>query len=247
MDEKKDCMAEEFVSLPSGPVAAIAGSDVTTPYPMSLIALGLVQGYFDERSATLGELFLHAKQAMMKETTDPRRKAIDLLANLWGGPKEGLAAERLDHLNRFNLFGDPLLHVTGKRIEELNLTISEKVCPGQTRINKRSRVGETVRISGWARLYDGSSAQELLVVREGVIVGVAKRARTYWLGHYPAQIEALSGPSQIVARILPHRLAYTFGLHAEWVGAMRAVPTDASRSWNSSAASNSGSALSAAS
>lgn len=128
--------------------------------------------------------------------------------------------------NRWDLFRNPLLKLVGKPIAGLDLTVTGKRCTGQIKINERSRAGRTVRISGWTRYPDGHPAKDILIVRDGVIAGIAKRDRTYWLGTYRTQTRGLSVLGRFIARILPIRLGYTLGLHAEWVGAMTAPDTD---------------------
>lgn len=111
-DAKEDCLAEELICNGDGPVAAIAGSDVTTPYAMSLLGLAMMEEFFPAQRATLGDVFLRAKRIMAKPNApDARRTLINLLGNWFGQPDTNLADERQDHLHLFNLFGDPLLRL----------------------------------------------------------------------------------------------------------------------------------------
>ena len=64
-DQRDDCLAEELVCAPEGPVAAMAGSRVTMPYAMSVLGAEMLRIYFHERCTTVGDLLEAAKRAMM--------------------------------------------------------------------------------------------------------------------------------------------------------------------------------------
>ena len=79
-DQPYDCLAEEMLRAPGGPVAVLAGSRVTMPYAMAVLGSGLMDEYFRQRPATLGEIVLNAKRQMVKDAPEGTdRKLLDLL------------------------------------------------------------------------------------------------------------------------------------------------------------------------
>jgi len=112
-DAPDDCLAEEIVRQRGAPVAALAGTRVTMPYGMAVLATEFLHGYFHDHPATLGEALLDAKRAMVSDRRQPTRQrlAIDLLASVISSAPHQLAAERLEHVAMFHLFGDPLLRL----------------------------------------------------------------------------------------------------------------------------------------
>ena len=107
-----DCLAEQMLRAPGGPVAVFAGSRVTMPYGMAVLGTGLMDEYFRQQRETLGEVILYAKRQMMDDDPDRTdRKLLDLLARAMSPDPQLLHAERQEHLLLFNLFGDPLLRL----------------------------------------------------------------------------------------------------------------------------------------
>ena len=112
-DANEDCLAEQMLRRPDGPVAALAGSRMGMPYAMAVLATGFMDQCFEHRCPTLGEAVLRAKQDMMKEPAegDRKRAMLDALAAVVSPNSQKLAAERAEHLLLFNLIGDPLLRL----------------------------------------------------------------------------------------------------------------------------------------
>ncbi len=133
-DAERDCLAEEMLRTPGGPVAVLAGSRVTMPYAMAVLGTGLMDEVFVEQRATLGEAVLHAKRRLVqespaKEENQPakatnqdeeadeedaplsRREFLDTVARAISPKPELLAEERHEHLHLFNVLGDPLLRL----------------------------------------------------------------------------------------------------------------------------------------
>ncbi len=111
-DQPYDCLAEQMLRTPGGPVAVFAGSRVTMPYAMAVLGSGLMDEYFRQQTGTLGEIILNAKRQMAEiasERTD--RKILDLLAKAISPNPQLLDAERREHMLLFNLFGDPLMRM----------------------------------------------------------------------------------------------------------------------------------------
>jgi len=109
IDAGDDCLAERLLRQDDGPVAAVAGSRVTMPYAMTILATALMDQCFNERCPTLGEALLRAKHELMKEPSesDQRRTMLDSIAAAISPAPKKLAAERAEHLLLFNLIGDP--------------------------------------------------------------------------------------------------------------------------------------------
>ncbi|MFP6620463.1 MAG: C25 family cysteine peptidase [Pirellulaceae bacterium] len=116
-DAPEDCLAEDMLRQPGGPVAVLAGSRMTMPYAMSVMAQGLIKGYFQDRCPTLGEIVLTAKQELISATpstvkaTQWNRRLLDTMARLLSPLPDLIEAERREHLALFNLLGDPLLRL----------------------------------------------------------------------------------------------------------------------------------------
>lgn len=112
-DGPDDCLAERMLLAPGGPVAVLAGSRVTMPYGMAVMANELMRLCFRQQAATLGEAVLGAKQRMFEAPVEEAevRKTLDLLASAISPQPGLLEAERIEHVMMFNLLGDPLLRL----------------------------------------------------------------------------------------------------------------------------------------
>ena len=111
-DQPYDCLAEQMLRAPGGPVAVFAGSRVTMPYAMAVLGSGLMDEYFRKHSGTLGEIILNAKRQMVDDAPERMdRKLLDLLAKAISPNPQLLDAERREHMLLFNLFGDPLMRM----------------------------------------------------------------------------------------------------------------------------------------
>lgn len=111
-DQPTDCLAEEMLKSPGGPVAVLCGSRVTMPYAMAVLSEALLDECFRQRRHTLGEVLLQAKRRMA--TADPisdNRQLLDALAAALSPSADELQAERLEHILLFNLLGDPTLRM----------------------------------------------------------------------------------------------------------------------------------------
>jgi hypothetical protein len=135
-DKRDDCLAEELLRAPAGPVAVIAGSRVTMPYAMTILGQGMMVEAFKNQQPTVGQVMLHAKRRLLPPANDHRnglativavsetfemipadvppmtlRMAALRVARLLGTLPADLLQERAEHVMLFNLFGDPLLRV----------------------------------------------------------------------------------------------------------------------------------------
>ncbi len=133
-DDTEDCLAEQMLRQPGGPIAVLAGSRVTMPYAMSIMGQGLIRGYFEQRAGTLGEIFLVAKQELVAPTPAAtkaaqwNRRMLDTVATLLSPKPDLVEAERREHLALFNLLGDPLLRMPHP--QPLQITSKSNVMAG---------------------------------------------------------------------------------------------------------------------
>ncbi len=152
-DAGEDCLAEELVRSPQGPVAAVAGSRVTMPYAMAILGSGMLTEFFQNHRPTLGEVFLHAKRRLAGDGgRDTRRVMLDSLAGLMNGGQHDLADERAEHLHLFNLLGDPLLRFRYPQAIEITSP-------------KEAEAGSEIVVSATAPI-DGRATVELIVRRD---------------------------------------------------------------------------------
>lgn len=116
IDSSQDCLAEQMMKQPAGPIAVVAGSRVTMPYAMSLLAMEMSDEYFHGQCATVGNLLMQAKQKMVNTTdsnadTDPYRQMIETMGQTLSPLPKMLSQEKTEHLHLINLLGDPLLRL----------------------------------------------------------------------------------------------------------------------------------------
>ena len=108
-DGERDCLAEEMLRRPTGPVAVIGASRVSSPYSNSILAKEMLHALFDTKAATAGELLLTMKQRLVTPREgDAERKQIEGLAATFYDPDPARReADRREHLSLYNLLGDP--------------------------------------------------------------------------------------------------------------------------------------------
>jgi hypothetical protein len=109
--EQNDCLAEELLRASAGPVAVFSGSNVTMPYGMAALARQAIHEYFDQRCETLGEWILQAKRDTMAGYDLPIWSLLHAITVAAAPPGIDLKQERLEHLQLFNLFGDPTMRL----------------------------------------------------------------------------------------------------------------------------------------
>ena len=145
-DAREDCVGEELLKTPGGPIAVIGGTRVTMPYGQALLALRLLEGWFEQRSATVGELLLRAKrQLVASDGTGRSSQWLDTMAKLFHPDHEHLHAERVEHSHLIQLLGDPLLRLHHPQTVDLQCD-RECVAGGQL------LVGGTSPLAGLARI-----------------------------------------------------------------------------------------------
>jgi hypothetical protein len=165
-DARGDCLAEELLRVPGGPVAAIGGSRVTMPYGMSALGIELLKECFIGLRPTLGELLLHAKRNLVLGLRDDlRSKQLDSLASLLSPSGSTLADERLEHVHLFNLLGDPLLRLEHPR-------------PIAVQTATTAAPGDRLSVTGDCEI-DGAAIVELVVRRDRLTFKPSPRD-DYW-------------------------------------------------------------------
>ena len=192
-DAPEDCLAEEMLQHPRGPVAAIAGSRVTLPYAMAVMSSGLMKECFQKRdptlgNLTLGDILLNAKRSMAEDqSTDRGRKALDNMGRLFTTSSEELGAQRQDHQHLFNLIGDPLLRVKSPR--RITVRVQASTSPGEDlQVNFQSPVA-------------GPATVELVVRRDRLTFQPPQR------GNYDSGDQFLSSFDDIYRQANDPRLA----------------------------------------
>lgn len=156
-DLPKDCLAERLVNQPGGPIAALCGSRVTMPCGMSLLSVGLIEEYFSGSSATLGEMFLAAKQKLLMgdQSLNPTsksqyRETIQMLSKTLSPAGDELNSEAQEHVHLFHLLGDPLLRV---------------VRPNQIQLSVETEADGLIRVRGTSP-HAGTLKAELVYCRD---------------------------------------------------------------------------------
>ena len=148
-EQPRDCLAEELLRVPNGPVAVLASSRVAMPYSMSVLGTSLMESVFrDPPTATvgakgkadkssvksyrvLGDVVLSGKRALASQAAvGKNRKLMDSLAKTLSPTKEKLPVERREHTLMFNLLGDPLLRIQVPR--RLVVSADESASAGET-------------------------------------------------------------------------------------------------------------------
>ena len=163
-DDRVDCLAEEMLRRDGAPVAILAGSRMTMPYGMSVLADSLLHEALVENRATLGEIILHAKRSAVNERNlSGRRQALDAVAALVSPKPALLAEERAEHALLMNLIGDPLLRIPR---------------PQGVRVETATRVaaGEPLEVHGRSGV-DGTCTVELVVRRDRLTFAAPERER----------------------------------------------------------------------
>ena len=189
IDARQTCLAEEMLRAPGGPVAIVAGSRVTMPYAMSLLATGLMKECFRNGCDTLGDAVLHAKQSLLKEpaSDDRQRAVLDAIAAAISPAPQQLAAERAEHVLIFNLIGDPLLRLHHPRTIDLQLAPT-------------AAAGAVLTLRGRCPV-DGRGTLELVVHRDRLTFAPPDRSV------YPQSAEALADLQETYRRANDPRLA----------------------------------------
>ncbi len=82
-DQPRDCLAEEMLRSPGGPVAIICGSRMTMPYAMAVMGTELLHECFGNKPETIGEAIVAAKRSTLRE---PSARASARHSTRWPKP-----------------------------------------------------------------------------------------------------------------------------------------------------------------
>jgi hypothetical protein len=147
-------LGEAMLLHPAGPVAVLAGSRVTHPYPNAILQKDIALLLRTGRVRTAGELDLALMRSMLEpDATDRELDAITRPIALVGGWGSTLADLRRTHVELYNLLGDPATHLALPGAEVRALRIDRGVVRGRV---------------------DGLAAGEVLVTVESDRLAVAR-------------------------------------------------------------------------
>lgn len=120
LDGPRDCLAEDVLHRPRGPVAVIASSRVSTPYSNAILSVEMLDAVFDPANATVGEMLLAAKRRMGSDPDDTTRRQIETLARQLFEPDDARReVDRREHVLLYQLLGDPTLRLALPAAAEL--------------------------------------------------------------------------------------------------------------------------------
>jgi hypothetical protein len=98
-DAREDCISEQLVLSPQGPVAALAATRVTGPYGLATLASGMLDECYVQRNESLGDALLCAKRRMLMnpdsqnlENTSPSASNQPLAQPPAGNPQPATGA-----------------------------------------------------------------------------------------------------------------------------------------------------------
>ena len=151
-DGPNDCLAEQMMRQPNGPVAVVCGSRVTMPYGMSVLSVEMMNEFFHGDCETLGELMMKAKQRMAGKPNaeDKYRQTLDALGKTFSPLPELIGEECKEHLQLMQLIGDPLLRL--KRPDSLGLRIENVVEKDDDNGLPVFSAGEKIKVAGTTEL-----------------------------------------------------------------------------------------------
>lgn len=93
-DAAEDCLAERLVIADDGPVAAIAASRVSGPYGLAMLASGMLEGCFQRREGTLGEVMLFAKRKLLRDPLESDASGVATGRSDASEPEDSEAARK---------------------------------------------------------------------------------------------------------------------------------------------------------
>lgn len=101
-----DSIAEALIWNPHGSIIVFAASELSGPYGNAVLSYEIQRAIMDARLPTIGEAILSAKWQVM-ENSDAFRQLTEHLAVVSGMTVAERETSRFQHLNLYNLLGDP--------------------------------------------------------------------------------------------------------------------------------------------
>lgn len=129
-----DCIGEELVKRPRGPVGFVGGSRITQPYSSALFGRELIAQIFHERCETLGWSLVEAKKKVLADDFSKFRMTANAMAGGIQGPGN-LEPMRRDCVLHYNLLGDPALRFR-RPGDSIRLSAPAEVAPRSTALVK---------------------------------------------------------------------------------------------------------------
>lgn len=120
-----DCLAENLVRHPAGPLAVFASSRICMPYGNSSLGLEALTGLFESHHATLGEVVKHAKVNALKPGKSGLRRMVETIAAGMNPKEADRQQERIEHVQMYNLLGDPLLRIERPRPVDITAELKQ--------------------------------------------------------------------------------------------------------------------------
>ena len=100
-------LAEALTLFPDGPITTFASSDVSHPYANAVLPYELQRAALNLQPATVGEALLIARRQAFENTEDSLRELMVSVSVMSDVPEEDLEPILYEHLNLYNLLGDP--------------------------------------------------------------------------------------------------------------------------------------------
>jgi len=132
IDGARDCLAEEMVKRPKGPIAVIASSRVSSPYSNGVVAKEMLDALYVGDAPTVGEMLTQMKKRILDATPgDAMREQLEkLAAAMYEKDAAKRRLDRADHLLLYNLLGDPCIRIA--RPAPTKVEAPATVAPGTT-------------------------------------------------------------------------------------------------------------------
>lgn len=128
-DGARDCLAEDLLKRPKGPVAVIASSRVSSPYSNGVMAREVLAALYANPAATTGELLTALKRRLADPAPEDKlRKMIENFGEMYEKDAAQRRVDRIDHVNLYNLLGDPCLRIA--RPAALTVLAGDAAAPG---------------------------------------------------------------------------------------------------------------------
>ncbi len=205
-DAREDCISEQLLLHPSGPVACLSATRVTGPYGLASLASGMLDECYVQHTESLGLAIMKAKRRMLVPTptldseeskADPQMQLVTAIATALSPGGHDLLAERLEHVWQMNLLGDPLLRLNHPSIVDLQVT-------------PRAAPGETISINGTAS-QSGKLHVELSMPRD-------KTAKDLFIAGQFTDDEAIRQKMQATYAVANERIVIAKDIQLEQAG-----------------------------